>query len=62
MPWMIDEKEYYVTASIGIAVYPHDGNDSETLVRNADTALNNAKEAGRNNYKFYTTYNEYNNN
>ncbi|MGB3509607.1 MAG: diguanylate cyclase [Microcoleaceae cyanobacterium] len=39
-----------VTASIGIAVYPHDGLDSETLLRSADKALYQAKKSGRNNY------------
>lgn len=53
-PWEVDGKEYFVTASMGISVYPHDGSDLELMMKNADTALNNAKDSGRNNYKFYT--------
>lgn len=52
--WEISGREYYITVSMGISVYPNDGNDAESILRNADTALNNAKEAGKNNYKFYT--------
>ncbi|MCW3479787.1 EAL domain-containing protein [Neisseriaceae bacterium JH1-16] len=43
-----------VSPSIGISVFPDDGDDVETLVRNADAAMYAAKSAGRNNYKFYT--------
>jgi diguanylate cyclase (GGDEF)-like protein/PAS domain S-box-containing protein len=43
----------YVTASIGIAVYPHDGLDSSTLLQNADVALYQAKKCGKNNYQYY---------
>lgn len=43
-----------VTASIGISVFPDDGRDFDTLVRNADAAMYHAKSSGRNNYKFYT--------
>jgi diguanylate cyclase (GGDEF)-like protein len=42
-----------VTASIGIAVYPDDGTDSNTLLHNADVALYHAKNSGRNNYQYY---------
>jgi diguanylate cyclase (GGDEF)-like protein/PAS domain S-box-containing protein len=45
-----------VTTSIGIAVYPHDGLDSSTLLQNADLALYQAKKSGRNNYQHYSTY------
>lgn len=50
---VINEKEFLVTASIGISIYPLDGTDYRTLVKNADLALYKAKEAGRNNYQLY---------
>jgi diguanylate cyclase (GGDEF)-like protein len=53
VPIVIDEREFVITSSIGISVYPVDGADSETLVRNADTAMYRAKENGRNAYQFY---------
>lgn len=52
-PKMIAKTEFRVTTSIGISVYPKDGSDPETLLRNADSALYRAKEAGRNHYVFY---------
>ncbi|MCF6156034.1 MAG: EAL domain-containing protein [Candidatus Brocadia sp.] len=53
-PLMIREHELYISTSIGIAIYPNDGADAETLLKNADTAMYHAKEQGRNNYQFYT--------
>lgn len=52
-PFYIDEYELYITASIGISVYPYDGEDSTALMKNADTALYHAKEKGKNQYKIY---------
>lgn len=49
----IDEQELYITASIGIAVYPDDGSESAVIMKHADTALYNAKENGRNTYRSY---------
>lgn len=49
----IAENEFHVTMSIGISVFPGDGEDAETLLKNADTALYHAKENGRNNYQFF---------
>lgn len=53
-PFTIYNHELIVTASIGIAVYPDDGTDQETLSKNADTAMYTAKKEGRNKYCFYT--------
>ena len=50
---MIDKNEIRVTTSIGISLYPADGIDAETLLKNADTAMYFAKEKGRNNYQFF---------
>jgi len=47
--------ELHITSSIGIAIYPLDGKDTQTLMKNADIAMYNAKEQGRNNYKFYNS-------
>jgi len=52
-PITIDERDFVVTSSIGISIYPIDGADTETLVRNADTAMYRAKDLGRNSYQFY---------
>jgi diguanylate cyclase (GGDEF)-like protein len=52
-PITIDERDFVVTSSIGISVYPLDGVDAETLIRNADTAMYRAKDLGRNSYQFY---------
>ncbi|NMG65677.1 EAL domain-containing protein [Azoarcus indigens] len=53
-PFLIGRYELSVTPSIGIAVWPQDGEDAETLLRNADAAMYHAKSAGRNTYKFFT--------
>jgi diguanylate cyclase (GGDEF)-like protein/PAS domain S-box-containing protein len=49
----IDDHRLYVTASIGISMYPNDGQDVETLMKNADTAMYQAKEGGRQCYRFF---------
>jgi diguanylate cyclase (GGDEF)-like protein len=49
----IDHHELYVTASIGVSVHPDDGIDAETLIKNADTAMYQAKENGRQGYQFF---------
>ncbi|HLO76515.1 MAG TPA: EAL domain-containing protein, partial [Magnetospirillum sp.] len=54
-PFLIDDHELVTTASIGIALYPTDGADLGTLLKNADTALHQAKAAGRNTYQFFAT-------
>ncbi|MFZ3323222.1 MAG: EAL domain-containing protein [Usitatibacter sp.] len=52
-PIATEGRKLVVTASIGIALYPVDGNSAGLLLRNADTALHSAKEAGRNNIQFF---------
>lgn len=49
----VGEHELYITSSMGLALYPQDGEDLNTLLQNADTALYRAKDEGRNNYQFY---------
>ena len=56
MPVKVAGQELYVTGSIGIAVYPDDGEDIDTLLKNADTAMYHAKDAGRNNFQFYAKH------
>lgn len=51
--FLIKDKELYTTASIGISVYPRDGQDEETLLKKADRAMYIAKESGKNKYLFY---------
>jgi len=53
-PFRIGQHEFYVTASIGISLFPADGEDAETLLRNADVAMYRAKDLGKNNYQFYS--------
>ncbi len=53
-PYRVGERSITVTPSLGIAVYPQDGTDFESLMQHADTALNDAKQAGRNCYRFFT--------
>ncbi|MEE8475489.1 MAG: EAL domain-containing protein [Myxococcota bacterium] len=52
-PFSLDGRDVTVTASVGVAVFPSDGNDAETLVRKADVAMYWAKSRGRNNYQFF---------
>lgn len=52
-PYRIDQQDVQVTTSIGISVYPADAIDADTLMKNADTAMYCAKQAGRNNFQFF---------
>jgi diguanylate cyclase (GGDEF)-like protein/PAS domain S-box-containing protein len=52
-PHPIDGQDLHVNACIGISVYPEDGEDAETLIKNADTAMYHAKERGRNCFQFF---------
>ena len=54
-PFNFNDRELYVTASIGIGVYPHDGVDAQALLKNAGAALSRVKEQGGNGYQFYAT-------
>ena len=49
----IDQHDLHVTTSIGVSVFPDDGKDAETLIKNADTAMYQAKENGRQSYQFF---------
>jgi diguanylate cyclase (GGDEF)-like protein/PAS domain S-box-containing protein len=52
-PETIDGHEIYVNSSIGIAVYPEDGTDADTLIKNAEAAMYRAKQLGRNTFRLY---------
>ncbi len=52
-PHSVDEHELHVTTSIGVSIYPDDGLDPETLIKNADTAMYQAKENGRQSYQYF---------
>jgi diguanylate cyclase (GGDEF)-like protein/PAS domain S-box-containing protein len=52
-PFMLGTHEVFITASIGITVYPYDSENVDALLKNADTAMYQAKDQGRNNYQFY---------
>ncbi len=53
-PFEIEDEEIFVSCSIGICTWPGDGDDVETLLRNADSAMHKAKENGRNTFHFFT--------
>jgi len=53
-PIVMHDRELDITCSIGVSLYPHDGQDTETLLKNAEAAMHRAKELGRNNFQFYT--------
>lgn len=53
-PVVLDREEVSITCSIGVSVFPQDGRDAKTLLRNADVAMYSAKERGKNTYQFYT--------
>ena len=53
-PFHIESRVIFISPSIGIALYPNDGRDVDTLLKNADTAMYHAKEKGKNNYQFFS--------
>lgn len=55
-PFHIEGREFFITTSIGISVYPEDGSDAETLIKNADTAMYQAKELGRDNFQLFNAH------
>jgi diguanylate cyclase (GGDEF)-like protein len=50
---VVEDHQLHTTASIGVTVYPSDGADADTLMKNADIAMYSAKQKGRNNYQRY---------
>lgn len=52
-PFIIDDYELYITASMGISIYPYNGRTAEMLIKNADTAMDFVKGEGRNSYMLY---------
>ncbi|MBF0465960.1 MAG: EAL domain-containing protein [Nitrospirae bacterium] len=54
-PFLLDGHDCFVGASIGISIYPSDGDDIDTLLKNSDIAMYQAKERGRSNYQFFNT-------
>lgn len=53
-PFLLEEHEVSIGASIGISIYPNDAEDADTLIKYADTAMYRAKDSGRNNFQFFT--------
>ncbi|MCQ8128714.1 EAL domain-containing protein [Methylomonas rivi] len=53
-PFQLKDKQAFVSASIGVTLYPKDGSDQDTLIKNADQAMYAAKQQGRNRYSFFT--------
>ncbi|MDF0556781.1 EAL domain-containing protein [Kamptonema sp. UHCC 0994] len=53
-PFHLEDRELYIKASLGIALAPYDGEDADTLLKNADAAMYRAKQQGRNNYQLYS--------
>lgn len=57
--FFVDGSEHFITPSIGISVFPNDGDDVNTLIKHADTAMYYVKERGKNNYQLYTSEMQY---
>jgi diguanylate cyclase (GGDEF)-like protein/PAS domain S-box-containing protein len=55
-PFSLDGREFFMTTSVGISLFPEDGGDAEALLKNADTAMYQAKEQGRDNYTLFNAH------
>jgi diguanylate cyclase (GGDEF)-like protein/PAS domain S-box-containing protein len=55
-PFHLEGREFFTTTSIGISLFPEDGTDAESLIKNADTAMYQAKEFGRDNYQLFNAH------
>ena len=53
-PFTVDNEDYQITASMGISIYPKDGQNTQTLLKNADIAMYKSKDLGKNKYQFFT--------
>jgi diguanylate cyclase (GGDEF)-like protein/PAS domain S-box-containing protein len=53
LPFGVGQRDFFLSTSVGVSLYPTDGIDAETLIQNADTAMYRAKEQGRDNYQLY---------
>ncbi|OGI47374.1 MAG: hypothetical protein A2637_04730 [Candidatus Muproteobacteria bacterium RIFCSPHIGHO2_01_FULL_65_16] len=53
-PFLLRDREFFIAASIGVSVFPRDGQDAHTLMRHADIAMYRTKERGRNGFEFYS--------
>ena len=53
-PFHLEGREFFITTSIGISLYPEDGADAATLIKNADTAMYHAKQQGKDNFQFFS--------
>jgi diguanylate cyclase (GGDEF)-like protein len=53
-PFSVDDRDVFITASVGVALYPQDAKDPEALMKSAELAMYRAKESGRNAYRLYT--------
>jgi len=57
-PFAINNRDFYVTSSVGVSIYPFDGDDAETLLQKADFAMYKAKSSGKNNYHLFNDSND----
>ena len=53
--FLIDGSDYFITPSIGISIFPNDGEDTNTLIKHRNTAMYYVKERGKNNFQLFTS-------